>query len=108
MANYPVGYYFNSDVKNGGDGFLIGLHRCANFKVPLRDVRFSTKDPMTKIIFAGSAIKHPKGVPYIVDCNVTGSNRVATSSVPCFPLKPLWEHLLMPAIKKIGGSRWPV
>ena len=30
--------------------FLIGLHRCANFKVPLRDVRFSSKDPVTGIV----------------------------------------------------------
>ena len=44
MVHCTVGYYFDSDVENGGDGFLIGVHRCANFKVPLplRDVRYST------------------------------------------------------------------
>ncbi len=107
MAHCTVGYYFDSNVENGGDGFLIGLHRCANFKVPLRDVRFSTKDPVTnKITFAGNAIKHPKGVPYLVDCNVTGSNP-GTSSVPCFPLKLLWQHSLMPAIKQLVGPGGP-
>jgi hypothetical protein len=64
MAHCTVGYYYGSDVKNGGDGFLIGVHRCEKFKVPLRDVRYSIKDPVTnRVIFAGNAIKHPKGVP---------------------------------------------
>jgi hypothetical protein len=64
MAYCTVGYYFDSDVGNGRDGFLIGVHRCANFKVPLRDVRYSSKDPVTnRIKFAGNAIKRPKGVP---------------------------------------------
>jgi hypothetical protein len=107
MAHCTVGYYFDTNVESGGNGFLIGVHRCANFKVPLRDVRFSTKDPLTnKTTFAGNAIKHPKGVPYLVDCNVTGSNS-GTSSVPCFPLKLLWEHSLMPAIKKLVGPGGP-
>jgi hypothetical protein len=34
-------------------------------------------------------------VPYLVDCNVTsGGSNTGTSSVPCFPLKLLWEHFL--------------
>jgi hypothetical protein len=107
MAHCTVGYYFDTDVERGGEGFLIGLHRCANFKVPLRDVRHSSKDPVTgKITFAGNAIKHVKGVPYLVDCNVTGSNP-GTSTVPCFPLKLLWQHSLMPAIKKLVGPGGP-
>ena len=107
MAHCTVGYCFDSTVENGGEGFLIGLHRCANFKVPLRDVRFSSKDPVTnKITFAGNAIKHPKGVPYLVDCNVTGSNP-GTATVPCFPLKLLWENSLMPAIKAMVASTGP-
>jgi hypothetical protein len=62
-------------MEDGGDGFFIGLHRCANFKVPLRDVRYSSKDSLpNKITLAGNAIKNPKGVLYLVDCNVTGSN----------------------------------
>ncbi len=107
IAHCTIGYYFDSDVENGGDGFLIGVHRCANFKVPLRDVRYSSKDPVTnRITFAGNAIKHPKGVPYLVDCNVTGSNP-GTSSLLYFPLKLLWEHSLMPAIKKLVGQGGP-
>ncbi len=47
MAHCTVGYLFDANVEDGGEGFLIGLHRCANFKVPLRDVRFSSKDPET-------------------------------------------------------------
>jgi hypothetical protein len=75
MAHCTVGYLFDTDVENGGEGFLIGLHRCANFKIPLRDVRYSSKDPITgKISFAGNAVKHKKGEPYLVDCNVTGMN----------------------------------
>ncbi len=50
-------YIFDTHAEDGGEGFLIGLHRCANFKVPLRDVRFSSKDPETgRISFAGNAI----------------------------------------------------
>ena len=102
-----VGYYFDTDVEQGGEGFLIGLHRCANFKVPLRDVRFSTKDPVTqRTSFVGNPIKHRKGVPYLVDCNVTGSNP-GTSTVPCFPLQVLWEHSLMPAVQKLVGPGGP-
>jgi hypothetical protein len=64
MAHCTVGYLFDTNVEDGGEGFLIGLHRCANFKVPLRDVRFSSKDPETgRIRFAGNAIKHKKGGP---------------------------------------------
>ena len=108
MAHCTVGYYFDTDVEQGGQGFLIGLHRrCANFKVPLRDVRFSTKDLVTlRTSFAGNPIKHRKGVPYLVDCNVTGSNP-GTSTVPCFPLQLLWEHSLMPAVQKLVGPGGP-
>ncbi len=103
MAHCTVGYYFDTDVEEGGQGFLIGLHRWANFKVPLHDVRFSTKDPVTqRTSFAGNPIKHRKGLPYLVDCNVTGSNP-GTSTVPCFPLQVLWEYLLMPKLAAPGG-----
>ena len=107
MAHCTMEYYFDSDVEAGGQGFLIGLNRCANFKVPLRDVRFSSKDPVTnRTTFAGNPIKHHKGVPYLVDCNVTGS-RLGTSTVPCLPLQTLWEHSLMPAIKNMVGPGGP-
>ncbi len=109
MAHCTVGYYFDTDVEQGGQGFLLGLHRCANFKVPLRDVRFSTKtkDPVTqRTSVAGNPIKHRKEVPYLVDCNVTGSNP-GISTVPRFPLQLLWEHSLMPAVQKLVGPGGP-
>ena len=107
MAHCTVGYCFGSNVEDAGDGYLIGLHRCANFKVPLRDVRYSSKDPVTnRISFVGNPIKYPKGIPYLVDCNVTGSNP-GTATVPCFPLKLLWEHSLLPAIQAMVAPGGP-
>ncbi len=32
MAHCTVDYCFDYIVEDGGDGYLIGLHRCANFK----------------------------------------------------------------------------
>ena len=107
MAHCTVGYCFDSNVEDGGNGYLIGLNRCANFKVPLRDVRYSSKDPVTnRISFVGNPIKYPKGIPYLVDCNVTGSNP-GTATVPCFPLKLLWEHSLLPAIQAMVAPGGP-
>ena len=107
MAHCTVGYLFDTNVEDGGEGFLIGLHRCANFKVPLRDVRFSSKDPTTgRISFAGNEIKHKKGEPYLVDCNVTGMN-AGTTTMPCFPLRSLWEHSLFPAIEAMVAPDGP-
>ncbi len=92
MDHCTVGYLFDTIVEDGGEGFLIGVHRCANFKVPLCDVRFSSKDPATgRISFAGNAIKNKKGEPYLVDCNVTGMN-AGTPTTQYFPLRSLWEH----------------
>ena len=72
MAHCTVGYLFEDDIENGGKDFLIACNRCARFKVPLRDVRFSSRDPVTQwLTYKDNAIKHKKGVPYLVDCNVT-------------------------------------
>ncbi len=109
MAHCTVGYLFDTNVEDGGEGegFLIGLHRCANFKVLLRDVRYSSKDPETeRITFAGNAIKHKKGGPYLLDCNVTGMN-AGTTTTSCFPLRTLWEHSLFPAIKAMLAPDGP-
>jgi hypothetical protein len=35
------------DPEKGGNGFLIGAHRCAAFKVPQKDVHYASKDPVT-------------------------------------------------------------
>jgi hypothetical protein len=86
--------------EDGGDGYLIGAHRCAAFKVPQKDVYHASKDPVTgKTVYKGNAIKRPKDIPFLVDCNVKGFDAGSTN-VPCFPLKTLlWEHSLIPAIK---------
>ena len=48
---------------------------------------YSSRDPVTgKIVYKGNAIKNHVGVPYNIDCNVTGSNR-GTPDKPCFPVK---------------------
>jgi hypothetical protein len=89
MVHCTVGYLFTDDPELGGQGFLIGCNRCAGFKIPLRDIRHSSRDPITKkLSFIGNAIQHAKGIPYLVDCNVTGSNP-GTPTKPCFPLKAL-------------------
>ena len=39
------------------------------------------------------------------DCNVTGSTK-GTADKPCFPVKSVWEHSLLPAIEdlvRVGG-----
>ena len=82
-------------------------HRCAAFKIPLRDIRHSSRDPVTgRVTFRGNPIKHRKGVPYLVDCNVTGSDP-GTPSSPCFPLQNLWEHCLVPCIENLVAPGGP-
>ncbi len=89
MVHCTVGFCFHGDVENGGDGFLIGAHRCAAFQVPQRDIYFSSKDPVTgRTVFKGNKIKHAKGNPYLVDCTVTGTN-AGTAYSPNFPLRQL-------------------
>ncbi len=107
MAHCTVGYLFDSDVEEGGQGFLIGAHRCAGFKIPLRDIRYASKYPVSnRTVFKGNAIKHHKGVPHMVNCNVAGS-KVGTPTEPTFPLKLLWEHCLMPSVEKLLAPGGP-
>jgi hypothetical protein len=103
MAHCCVGYLFDGDVENGGEGFLISCDRCASFsfKLPLRNSYHSSRDEVTgKIKFKGNAVKHTKGVPYLVDCAVTGSD-VGTATKPCFSLKQLGMYTLIPAIVQL-------
>ena len=51
-------------------------------------------------MFKGNALKHKKGEPYLVDCNVTGSD-VGSATKPCFPLLNLWKYTLVPAIAQL-------
>ena len=107
MAHCTVGFLFTNSPEEGGKGFLIGCHRCASFRIPLRDIRFSTKDPETgRITFRGNPVKHHRGVPYLVDCNVTGSDP-GTPSSPCFPLQSLWEHTLVPSVENLVAPGGP-
>ena len=107
MVHCTVGFCFHGDVENGGDGFLIGAHRCAAFQVPQRDIYFSSKNPVTgRTVFKGNKIKHAKGNPYLVDCTVTGTN-AGTAYSPNFPLRQLWEHSLIPSIKALIAPGGP-
>ena len=107
MAHCTVGYLFDGEVENGGQGFLIALHRCQAPRIPLRNVYFLSRNPITgKIVYKGNAIKHHVGVPYNIDCNVTGSNR-GTPDKPCFPVKSVWEHSLLPAIEEMVAEGGP-
>jgi hypothetical protein len=107
MVHCTVGYLFTGNPELGGQGFLIGVNRCAGFKIPLRDIRISTRDPVTKkLTFIGNPIIHAQGIPYLVDCNMTGSNP-GTPTQPCFPLKSLWEHCLIPSVEKLVAPGVP-
>ncbi len=66
-----------------------------------------TRDAVTgKLTFKGNALKHTKGVPYLVDCAITGSD-VGTATKPCFPLRKLWEYTLIPAIAQLVDTGGP-
>ena len=107
MAHATVGMLFDGSVEDGGKGFLIGLHRCCAHKVPLRDIKYSSRDPVTgKITFKGNKVKYKKGIPYLVDCNVTGSNP-GTPTQPFFPLQRLWEHYMIPKIEAMVAPGGP-
>jgi hypothetical protein len=89
MGHGTVGFCFDSEPELGGEGYLIGLHRCQSFKR-------SSK---------GNAVKFNRGDLVMTDCNVTGSN-YGTATKPKFPLLELWTTVLLPALEalvKPGG-----
>jgi hypothetical protein len=47
MGHATVGYLFDGEVENGGDGFLIGLHRTQSIKIAQRIQREGRKDDNT-------------------------------------------------------------
>ncbi len=47
MGHATVGYLFEGEVENGGDGFLIGLHRTQSIKIAQRIQREGKKDDVT-------------------------------------------------------------
>ena len=86
IAHATVGYCFTGNPENGGEGVLIGLHRCQAFKVALRKH------------LGQDGKNYNKGDVIAADCNVTGTDR-GTPSKPKFPLKAMWEHVLIPALE---------
>ena len=94
MAHATVGYCFTGNPEDGGEGLLIGLHRCQAFKVAQRKHMGS------------DGINYNKGDVIPTDCNVTGTD-VGTPAKPKFALKCLWEHVLIPALETLvapGGK----
>jgi hypothetical protein len=83
MTHCCVGYLFDGDVEDGGDGFLISCDRVASYKRPLRNSYQSSRDETGKLKYKGNAVIHTKGVPYLVDCTVTGVN-LGTPTNPCY------------------------
>ncbi len=80
---------------------------------PASRYRYEISDTLQRIlsvsnrtVFKGNAIKHHKGVPYLVNCNVTGS-KLGTPTEPSFPLKLLWEHCLIPSVEKLIAPDGP-
>ena len=94
MAHATVGYYFNGDPENGGEGLLLHLQRCQAYKVAQRGYRGKGGKPVKK------------GDLTLTDCNVTGTD-TGTPDKPKFALRPLWEYCLLPsldALVAVGGQ----
>ena len=106
MAHCCVGYMFQGDVEDGGDGFLISCDRVASYKMPLRNSYESSRDETGKLKYKGNAVIHTKGIPYLVDCNVTGVNP-GTPTNPFYPLQKLWEYTLIPGIAQLIDTGGP-
>jgi hypothetical protein len=50
MGHATVGYLFQDHVENGGEGFLIGLHRTQAIKIAQRIQRQGRKDDTNKTV----------------------------------------------------------
>jgi hypothetical protein len=85
MTHATVGYCFDGNPENGGEGLLIGLNRCQAFKVAQRAYR------------GKGGVKVVKGDCLLTDCNVTGTD-VGTPDKPKFALRTLWEFGLLPSL----------
>ena len=94
MARATVGYCFEGDPENGGQGLLIALNRCQAFKVAQKYYR------------GKGGVKVTKGDCLLTDCNVTGTD-IGTPDKPKFALKALWEYGLLPSLDALvapGGQ----
>ena len=93
MAHATVGYLFNGNPENGGEGLLLGLNRCQAFKVAQRSYK------------GKGGTKVAKGDCLLTYCNVTGTD-TGTPDKPKFALRHLWEYGLLPsldALVAVGG-----
>ncbi len=86
MAHATVGYCFTGTPEFGGEGLLIGLHRCQAFRVTQKQHK------------GADGNSYNKGDVIATDCNVTGTD-IGTPAKPKFALKNLWEHVLIPALE---------
>jgi hypothetical protein len=106
MGHGTVGYCFDNEPELGGQGYLIGLHRCQSFKVMQRKVSEQTVNAETgKRTSKGNPVKFNRGDLVLTDCNVTGSN-YGSATKPKFPLMELWTTVLFPefdALVEPGG-----
>jgi hypothetical protein len=94
MAHATVGYCFNGNPEDGGEGLLISLTRCQAFKVAQKAYR------------GKGGVKIVKGDCLLTDCNVTGTD-VGTPDKPKFALRTLWEFGLLPSLDALvapGGQ----
>ncbi len=94
MAHATVGYLFNGSPEDGGEGLLIGMHRCQGFKVAQKSYRGK----------GGKRVN--KGECILTDCNVTGTD-VGTPDKPKFALRPLREHSLLPSFDALVAAGGP-
>jgi hypothetical protein len=90
MSHATVGYLFYDTPENGGNAFLIGLHRGQSYKVVQRTINETKKDSVIgKITRKGNPVKNKVGDMVLVDCNVKGSDN-GTPSDPKIALRTLW------------------
>jgi hypothetical protein len=69
----------------------------------VRELRIDDEGKQTR---RGNPVKHNRGDLVLVDCNVTGSS-YGTAAKPQFPLKALWENVLIPQLEALvapGGA----
>jgi hypothetical protein len=94
MAHATVGFCFEGNPDNGGEGLLIGLNRCQAFKVAQKAYR------------GKGGVKVVKGDCLLKDCNVTGTD-IGSPDKPKFALRALWEYGLLPSLDALvapGGQ----
>jgi hypothetical protein len=86
MAHATVGYLFNGNPENGGEGLLLGLNRCQAFKVAQRSYKGKGGSKITK------------GDCLLTDCNVTGLE--VELQAPQGPYTNVLDLQVFPAMSK--------